>query len=167
MTEQPSRRRSLAEELDASDPIGMAAAGAAVDAVALLNDAVHCADVRQNELASRVGVSEGRVSQVVNGDGNLRVSTLARYLRAAGYQLRLDAVPVESDTPPLRTSQRETHRDEAIAAFKVATGLSGEDLHRACEVEFSATLLSPFVDTGGWEANRATGKTGRGPASHF
>ncbi len=96
-------RRPLVDQYDAdpAERLGMAAAHAAVEAVALMNRALASSGGTQRELAARLGVSEGRVSQVLNGDGNVRVSTLARFLRAAGHQLRLEATPVDDPGLPL------------------------------------------------------------------
>lgn len=68
--------------------------GAAIsenDSVMLINQAFAEGGRTQKELAELLGVSEGRVSQILNGDGNLRVATLARYLSALGFSLRMEA----------------------------------------------------------------------------
>ena len=64
-------------------------------------------DLLQADLAGRLGVSKGRVSQVLWGEGDPSIATLARYLRVLGYDLRLEAVPAESSVPPVDS----THRD--------------------------------------------------------
>jgi transcriptional regulator with XRE-family HTH domain len=46
----------------------------------------------QSDLARRLHVRRSAVNQVFNGDGNLRVSTLAEYLYEMGYELSLQAV---------------------------------------------------------------------------
>lgn len=58
-------------------------------------------DLRQADISVRLGVSEGRVSQVLNGRADPSIATLARYLRVLGYQLKLTAVPVEPGVPPI------------------------------------------------------------------
>jgi len=90
----------MTERNEARD-IDMSAAKLAVRSVALLNLAVSTAGLTQQELAERLGVSAGRVSQVLNGDGNVRVSTLGRFLRAAGYDPQLDATPAVPSVLPL------------------------------------------------------------------
>jgi hypothetical protein len=58
-------------------------------------------DLRQTDVAARLGVTKGRVSQVLAGPGDPSVSTLARYLRVCGYELKLEAVPVTPGVPAL------------------------------------------------------------------
>lgn len=48
----------------------------------------------QSELASRLKVRKSAVNQVLRGDGNLRVQTVAEYLHALGYELDLRLVAV-------------------------------------------------------------------------
>ena len=72
------------------------------DAFELLHRAaVARSDLRQADVATRLGVSRGRVSQVLAEAGDPSVSTLARYLRVLGYQLKLEAVPIDPGVPPL------------------------------------------------------------------
>ena len=61
------------------------------------------------DVAEAMGVTPGRVSQLMSGDGNLRVATLARLLDAFGYELSLTArpksgagAPVSVPAPPRR-----------------------------------------------------------------
>ncbi|MFH8464662.1 helix-turn-helix domain-containing protein [Streptomyces sp. NPDC017991] len=49
--------------------------------------------VSQTELASRLRIRKSAVNQVFNGDGNLRVNTLANYLSVLGYEVELRVVP--------------------------------------------------------------------------
>lgn len=67
------------------------AAHAENDALMILNQAFHQNPRSQKEIAQALGVTEGRVSQVLNGNGNLRISTVARYLSAMGFVLRIEA----------------------------------------------------------------------------
>ncbi|MEU1594532.1 helix-turn-helix transcriptional regulator [Streptomyces sp. NPDC005708] len=73
------------------------------------------------ELSSLLGVSEGAVSQVLNGDGNIRISTLARYLRAMGFEPRLSADPVDGgeslpSAPRRVRSRRKSGSEEGVAS---------------------------------------------------
>ena len=82
---------SLIEEAE-STPRGaqeMAAARLALSVTAVLDEAMQRSGLPQRELAERLGLTEGAVSQVLNGDGNLRIATVGRYLRAAGFQCQL------------------------------------------------------------------------------
>lgn len=90
-----TNRVSLADLLREQDPLGMAAAGAAVHAVALINNLYLDGGFTRDQLAEQVGVTRMRVDEVLDGDGNVRVSTLARFLKAYGYSLVLSA---EKDT---------------------------------------------------------------------
>lgn len=59
------------------------------DVLEALHEALEGAGITQNELAKRLGVRKGAVSQVLNGKGNLRIDTLADYLSALGIQARV------------------------------------------------------------------------------
>ena len=92
------QRRSTPEGL-----LGMAAARLAIKASRLLLEAFAARkDIGQRDLAESVGVTEGRVSQVLHGDGNVHVATLARYMAALGYELELTAKPIDSMAPSIR-----------------------------------------------------------------
>jgi transcriptional regulator with XRE-family HTH domain len=101
-------------EADPSDALDLAAARLAVDVCALLGQAFEASGLRAKQLAERLGVSEGRVSQVLNGDGNIRVATLAKFLSAMGYRPVLAAdsmarggrVEARPSNPPSREPAR-------------------------------------------------------------
>ncbi len=48
----------------------------------------------QSHLAEVLGVRKSAVNQVLRGDGNLRISTVAEYLHVMGYELELNVVPL-------------------------------------------------------------------------
>jgi transcriptional regulator with XRE-family HTH domain len=52
-----------------------------------LDEGMESSGISQAELARRLGRSRSAVSQVLTGDGNLRVETLAEYLEAMGCEL--------------------------------------------------------------------------------
>ena len=94
-------------ELDTieSDPL-MSVELAAAALPALLHDLLgkvflSRSDVSQKDMARRLQVSEGRVSQILSGEDDLRVSTFARYFRALGYELAVQALSAEPDAPEL------------------------------------------------------------------
>lgn len=90
-----------------SGGLGLAAARLAVETAQLLKAAFAARkDIDQKELARIIGVSEGRVSQVLHGDGNVHVATLARYLTAMGYEAELTARALTSAAAPLKTPRR-------------------------------------------------------------
>lgn len=103
------KQRSLVDQRRSTvqGRLGMAAAKLAVETSRLLALAFSGRpDIDQKALAELVGVSEGRVSQVLNGDGNVHIATLARYLSALGYELELVAKPVVPEARPLKLKGR-------------------------------------------------------------
>ena len=52
-----------------------------------LDEGMEASGISQAELARRLGRSRSAVSQVLTGDGNLRIETLAEYLQAMGCEL--------------------------------------------------------------------------------
>lgn len=102
MTEK-QRRPTLIDQEEATDAgaQGLAAANLAGQVVRLLEQALEASGMDQKALAERLDVTQGRVSQVINGDGNMRVAAVARYLRALGYQTHLSATPVDPSRPDL------------------------------------------------------------------
>lgn len=128
MTESLERHLSAAA-LEASTPEGareLAAAEVMVRASTLMWKAFEQSGLTQRELAEALGVTEGRVSQILHGDGNVRLSTLARYLRATGYLTKLDAVPADASTAPLRTraNRRHNRREAADLHDLFVTGIT-------------------------------------------
>ena len=108
------RRRSLVDQLREERPLDAAAARAAVSAVGLMNDAYAMSSMEtRRELAEAVGVSEGRISQLLNGDGNVRVSTLARVLKASGFDLKLN-LAVVPDSPGPAVAEENAHADPRL-----------------------------------------------------
>lgn len=94
---------SIIEQYE-STPVGaqgLAAAGSAAQVARLLEQALAASPLDQRALSSELGVSESRVSQVMNGDGNLRIAAIGRYMRALGYKLELSAIPLAEGLPTL------------------------------------------------------------------
>jgi predicted XRE-type DNA-binding protein len=85
---------------------GLAAADLAGQVMRLLEQALDASDLDQKALAEKLGVTQGRVSQVFKGDGNMKIAAVARYLRALGYETRLAATPVAPGLPPLPRGSR-------------------------------------------------------------
>ena len=103
-----SETRQTAVEREEQTAVGrreMAAARAEVRVANLLAKSMESSHMTQRELAQWLGVTEGRVSQVLNSSGNLRITTIARYLRAMGYRLVIDAEPTEPGAPSLRSDR--------------------------------------------------------------
>lgn len=59
-----------------------------------LNVALNQAGITQAELAKRLGIRRSAVNQVFNGDGNVRVNTLAEYLHEMGLEVDMSLVPL-------------------------------------------------------------------------
>jgi transcriptional regulator with XRE-family HTH domain len=140
MTERRPRRRSLVDELEEEMPMDAAAAKAAVESVALINSTLKAAGIRQSELARMLELTEGRVSQVVNGDGNVRVSTLAKFLRAAGYNLALNAEPVTQAQPSSSAHHLPTDgalRNAKYMSFKTVLGVTDVGVSKGEVLEWS------------------------------
>lgn len=98
------------EETTSAGRQEMAAARLEYSAIKLLNRAMRSSGKSQKELADTIGVGESRVSQVLRGDGNMKVSTLARYLRALGYQGEVSARPVDEGARPIDSVKKRTRR---------------------------------------------------------
>jgi transcriptional regulator with XRE-family HTH domain len=101
MTDKPIPTLVEQEEATATGAQSMAAADLAAQVVRILEQALDVSGLDQKTLAEKLGVTQGRVSQVLNGDGNLRVAAVARYLRALGYTTELSATPVDPAKPTL------------------------------------------------------------------
>lgn len=89
---------------------GLAAADLAAQVAGLLEQALAASPLDQKALSEAIGVTEGRVSQIMNGDGNLRVAAVARYLRAMGYEVSLSAKPLLEGLPALPKAKRKRQR---------------------------------------------------------
>lgn len=119
MTVEP-KASSLIEQEEATDAgaQGLAAADLAGQVMRLLEEALDFSGLEQKEIAEKLGVTQGRVSQVFNGDGNMRIAAVARYLRALGYESRIVATPVVPGRPALPLeSQRGTRQEVAETRY--------------------------------------------------
>lgn len=127
---------TLVDEEQATDAgaQGLAAADLAGQVMRLLQQALDASELDQKSLAEKLGVTQGRVSQVLNGDGNMKIAAVARYLRALGYETQLTASPVVSGLPVL---PREPRRRPA----RVAIGSNRNAVHGTPE-EVVETLWS-------------------------
>jgi hypothetical protein len=109
MTKESKAALSLFDYLGAS-PLGareLAASQLTNDALILLQTALSSTGVTQKQLADTLGIGESRVSQVINGDGNIKLTTLARYMRALGYAVTVSVTPVERNIPELTRERRK------------------------------------------------------------
>lgn len=109
MTKHAKSELSLFDDLGSS-PAGareLAASQLTNDALVLLQTALAATGVTQKQLAEILSIGESRVSQVVNGDGNLKLTTFARYMRALGYAVTVNVTPVERGVPELSRERRK------------------------------------------------------------
>lgn len=116
MTDQPNQ--TLIDDEQATDPgaQGLAAADLASQVMRLLHQALDASELDQKSLAEKLGVTQGRVSQVLNSEGNMKIAAVARYLRALGYETKLTASPVTPGLPALpRESRRRAARESQPA----------------------------------------------------
>lgn len=171
-------RTTLADQIEATPEgrLEMAAARSAVTSIQLLNRAFEASGLQQKELAAKLGVTDGRVSQVLHGDGNLRVSTLARFLRACGYRLHVAALPADVGVAPLavpRARSREARKGPRYAAFRTvacvsADGVSEEpviQLSRSHPRTFFGEVYDAVVDLETGEAERPRTNRERRPTA--
>lgn len=68
----------------------------------------------QQDLANRLGVSEGRVSQVLQGEEMPKLTTFARYMRALGYRVEVHASPAEDAAPELEGKHRRWWPEDSV-----------------------------------------------------
>ncbi len=74
---------------DSEGKSAYARARARQDVLEALHEALESTGISQTELARRLGIRKGAVNQVLKGNGNLRISTLAEYLAALNLQVRI------------------------------------------------------------------------------
>jgi DNA-binding phage protein len=116
MTEQPKEISLYAErESTLKGKLGLSAAMAAANIARLLHAAKAGSGLTSKDIAQKLEVSEGRVSQVLSGDGNVHIATVARFVRAMGYELQISAVPVDAGRGPLNLIGRRSRRKSKVA----------------------------------------------------
>lgn len=106
---------SMYDEL-ARDPRGrneLAAAELALDVQALIHRAFEENPMTARVVAELLGVTEGRVSQIRNGDGNVRISTLAKVMSALGKRVRISVADLEAADGGGASTAHE-HRDKPL-----------------------------------------------------
>jgi transcriptional regulator with XRE-family HTH domain len=63
----------------------------AADLIAQLEEKIELFPITQDELAKRLGVTKGRVSQFLNRPGNFGITQMAKYARALGMKVSIVA----------------------------------------------------------------------------
>jgi transcriptional regulator with XRE-family HTH domain len=61
------------------------------DFVAQLEDKIASKSLNKSELAQKLGISKGRVSQILNNPGNLSLRTIIKFARALGIKIAIVA----------------------------------------------------------------------------
>lgn len=127
-------------ESDPSSSADLAAASLANLVAALMEQVENeCSDL-QTSIAEAMGVTPGRVSQIIHGDGNVRVSTLARLLDACGYKLSLTASPKAGKPGSPITLPRSSRATRRRSASREQTPSRAPDRRAAGEVNSSAPV---------------------------
>lgn len=135
-------------QADPRESASLAAARLASLVGALMESAEDRSPARQKEIAEAMGVSPGRISQLLAGDGNVRISTLARFLDACGYELSLTATPkagsdLEPITMPRPPRRRVARRAEPADTSAAAATMVVVDTTHSCVIYGTAVVSSP------------------------
>lgn len=69
-------------------------------------------DVSRAELAEMAGVSKSNITQLLSGDQNMRLSTIADLLFALGARLEVTPVPVEAELNGILDSTTSVAQDD-------------------------------------------------------
>jgi len=112
---------SILEEIE-NDPVAsreMAAARLSLEALSVLGHALSKSGMTQKNLSEKLGVTESAVSQVLFGDGNLRIYTFARYLRALGFEASLE-LKSEGVAIPKQVPRPRLSKGAAVVSFHPA-----------------------------------------------
>lgn len=117
MTDRETEYRRYAAS--ARGAIELAAATATAEVARLLHWMSTTSTRRQTQIADLLSVSDGRVSQVLNGDGNITVAALAKYARAYGYTTRIILAPAESGARPLPAPGRARRRGPSVEPNRI------------------------------------------------
>lgn len=123
MTREPAEMSLV--EIRESTPAGqqgMAAARLALRVRGLMQSALKVSGLSQKELAQRMQLGESRVSQILNGDGNIQISTLARVFRAIGYKIDFVAEPIDESVAPLPDRRKRSPRRAGPSPVSQASG---------------------------------------------
>ncbi len=90
-------------------------------------------DISKAELAEIAGVSKSNITQLLSGDQNMRLSTVADLLFALGARLEVKPVPVEIELTDLLDSTSLIAQDDWTFVGSFATASSGYETIREQE----------------------------------
>jgi len=74
------------------------------------------------DLADNLGVSESRIYEILEGDGNVRIATVARVFAALGFSTKLRIEPLNPDAAPLyrpRLQSNHPRRSHFSTEFQI------------------------------------------------
>lgn len=96
-------------EADPIERASLAAAQLASAIGALMEQAIDASASNKRTIAASMGVTPARISQLLAGDGNVRVATLARLLDACGFEISVTAKP-KAGGPEISVPRRSRPR---------------------------------------------------------
>jgi transcriptional regulator with XRE-family HTH domain len=76
----------------------------------LVQEARQHADLTQRDLAERVGTSQSAIAKLEQGATNPTIDTLARCVAAAGFELRIELVPLPRHDPVVERYKQDVDR---------------------------------------------------------
>ncbi|RKS89586.1 helix-turn-helix protein [Microbacterium sp. AG790] len=100
------------------DRVEMAGARLAVRVAELIRLTMARSELTQRQLAERLGVGEARVSQILRGDGNFHLATVARVFAALGYDTELKVY--DGEDREVKIVPRRARRKPRSAHFSLA-----------------------------------------------
>lgn len=119
----------------------LAAAEAALEAQALIERAFQASPLSARDVATALGVTEGRISQLRHGDGNLRLSTLAKLMSVLDQPLSLHTGSAVSG----RGHGGADDHDLATSRFWVQRFVDSDGVHECTyEGPSSPTSITPI-----------------------
>ena len=80
----------------------------------LMKRAMTVTGKRPSQVADGMCVSPGRISQILAAGGNIKLSTLARFMDACGYEVHVTASPKDPTIPSLERRRRGPRRDDSV-----------------------------------------------------
>jgi len=145
-----------------NDDIRMAGPRLAIRVVELIKRAVRGnPNLNQKEIANRLGVNESRLSQIVNGDGNIQIATLARVLAATGYEVEIRAIGANGEVLDIEPRRRRTPKaakhervDDAVPLRPTPVKALEESVHRS--VHHRCSRLNMNAAVGAWSTQFAS-----------
>jgi hypothetical protein len=151
MTENSELEKVMSTRTGAMD---MAAARLVSSVGGLMQRALAMTGKRNQEVAQEMRVTPGRITQLLNADGNIKVSTLARFMEACGYEVVISALPKKEGLPSLEP-RRRTKRNRSAAPSPVAQDSCRTDLVTTASFdlffsEFDQLRPSTLLSIQGW-----------------